>query len=259
MRPEERQKFILETAKDLGFVSMSEAAKALNVSLETVRRDINALAEKGQLKKARGGASPLKSIFRKDGDYSWRIRNFHQKKIIIGAEAAKLIKDNMFVAVSPGTSMEAMASMITDVKNVTFVINDIKIAEILLRKIEAEEIDGRILFIGGLMDGFSTKGTPVIDEIDKYHFDIAFVACTALSEAGASLFDIETSYYSQHLMKRSTYSVLLAESDKVNKESTHLISELSNFDRIIIDNGTAPSDGIMKALENAGTELVIVS
>lgn len=260
MRAEERQKFILETAKDLGFVSMSEAAKALNVSLETVRRDINKLAEKGQLKKARGGASPLKVMVRKDGDYLWRISNFHQEKIAIGAEAAGMIKDNMMVAFTPGASMEALVSSISNVKNVTFVTNSLKIAEILLHKIDLDEIQGRVLFIGGFMDGdcLSTKGTAATDEIDKCHFDIAFIACTALSEAGASLHDIELSFYSHHLMQRSTRSVLIAESDKVNKEANHLISELGDFDRIIIDNKIAPSEGIMKAIENSNTELVIV-
>ena len=151
MRPEDRQKYILDTAKKLGFVSISEAAKELHVSIETVRRDINKLAAEAHLKKERGGASPFKTPFRKDKSYLWRIRDNQQEKIAIGNEAANMIRDNTVVAFAPGASIEAMVSCISGVRGVTLVTNSLKVAEILLRKTAIGEIEGQVLFVGGVL------------------------------------------------------------------------------------------------------------
>ena len=69
MRPEERHQYILNTIKKKGFVSILDAAAALDVSDETIRRDINILNEKNLLKKVRGGASAIKLPYRKEKEY----------------------------------------------------------------------------------------------------------------------------------------------------------------------------------------------
>lgn len=259
MRPEERQSYILETAKEFGFVSISKLAKALQVSRETVRRDINLLAAKAQLRKIRGGAEPLKVPFRKDKKYMWRIRSNHQEKIAIGAEAAKLIRDGTVVALAPGASVEALAACITGVRDVTLVTNSLKITEILLQKVKQKEIHGQVHFIGGIMDAdnYFSKGTIATDEIDRYHFDLSFIACTAISEQGVSLYDVEECMFSRHLLNRSACSVLIAEREKIGKSSTYILAELSSFDRIITDNSAPIPESLLKALAEANTELNI--
>ncbi len=260
MRPEDRRKFILNTAKRFGFVSISEAAKELHVSIETVRRDINKLAAEALLKKERGGATPFKPPFRKDKSYLWRSRDNQQEKIAIGNEAANMIRGNTVVAFAPGTSIEAVASQISDVEGVTLVTNSLKIADILLRKTASGEIKGQVLFVGGVLDAvnYFTKGASATDEIDRFHFDLCFIACTALSEAGASLYDVEECFYARHLMQHSAHSVLIAEREKLGKVSTYIVSGLDGFDRIITDDGAAIPEEIHRALENTKTELTVV-
>ena len=51
MRSEERKQYIMKQAQENGFVSIPKTAASLGVSVETVRRDINTLCEKNQLKK----------------------------------------------------------------------------------------------------------------------------------------------------------------------------------------------------------------
>ena len=78
MRSEERQNYILKIAQENGFVSIEEASKALDVSIETVRRDINKLCGNGSLRKTRGGAVPIKLACRKDVEYLSRIKSNQQ-------------------------------------------------------------------------------------------------------------------------------------------------------------------------------------
>lgn len=259
MHQQKRLEYILNTANELGFVSISEAAKFLDVSIETVRRDINKLAQNAQLKKIRGGASPLKPKFRTDPEYQLRNHYKQYSKLSIGAEAAKLIRDNSVVAFAVGTSIEAVASSVYDVHGVTFVTSSLDVAAILLQKIKKGDIDGKVIFIGGILNAENrfAKGTAATDLIDKLHFNLAFVSCTAVNEDGAYLYDLEECNYDQHLMQRSATSVLIAEREKLGKASTHTIAKLGAFNALFTDNSEPIPKGLQNALEASNVKLTV--
>ena len=260
MRSEERQKFILKAANDSGFVSISDVAGKLEVSVETVRRDINKLCEVNLLRKSFGGAVPIKLALRKDNEYAWRKRHNLQEKMAIGAEAAKLIRSNSVVAFSSGSSIEALIPFIPQVHNVIFVTGSISVASSLIDRIEEGCFDGKLVLIGGeinLQDRFS-KGSMAIDEIDRYNFDLSFLSCSALSERGASLYGVDESIYAAHLMKHSTQTVLVAESTKVAKVSLYTYASITDFSKIIIGSTGDIPKAITDALEKSNTELTIV-
>lgn len=261
MRTEERQKYILTTAKADGFVSISRAAKYLSVSVETIRRDINKLCEENQLKKAHGGAVPVKVPMRKDADYLMRLQSNQQEKTAIGAEAALLIRDESVIALDCGVSIQAMLKHISGVQNVTFVTNAIPNATILLDKIESGEITGSVILIGGELDPNNrfTMGADVNEMLKRFHFDIAFISCTALSSDGASLYTLSECTYSAQMMTQATTSILLAESIKLGKNSVCTFARLTDFDRIITDSKNKIPPDIEKAIENSNTKLVIIN
>lgn len=259
-RSEERQKFILRVAKESGFVSISDIARRLDVSIETIRRDINKLCEGNQLKKVRGGASPTKLPIRKDTDYTLRIRHNQHEKLTIGMEAATLIRDGNVVALDCGVSVQSIAHCVSGLQNITFVTNSIPTASILLDKFATGEISGRVILIGGEMDVLNrfSKGASATDLIDKYYFDISFISCTALSIDEVSSYSLDECAYSKHLIERSALSVLIAESEKVGKNSVCGFAKLSDFDKIIVDDRIGMPPEFEKALEDSKTELVIV-
>ncbi len=261
MRTEERQKYILNVAKAEGFVSISRVAEHLNISVETVRRDINKLCDENQLKKAHGGAVPIKLPIRKDANYLMRLHLNQQEKIAIGAEAATMIRDGSVVALDCGVSIQVMAKCISGVQNVTFVTNSIPIAANLLDKLESGEITGRVILIGGEVESNNrfSMGAEVNRTLERYHFDVAFVSCTALSADGASSYTLSECAYSAQMMAQSTTSILLAESVKLGKNSVCAFARLTEFERIITDSKNEVPLDIEKALENSNTKLVIIN
>lgn len=56
-----------------GSVSIPETAKYFNVTVETIRRDVNALCSAKKLRKVHGGAVPLKHALRRDPNYASRV------------------------------------------------------------------------------------------------------------------------------------------------------------------------------------------
>ena len=261
MKSRERQKYILNTARDFGFVSISDAAKHLGTSIETVRRDINKLVELNYLMKKRGGAAPTKLSLRRDADYLERINTHKKERMSIGSVAASMIKSGSVVALDSGVSIQEVASAIRDVTDVTFVTNSLPTAAILLRKIDFREITGRVIMLGGEFDVSNkfTKGARLAEDISKYYFDIAFISCTSLSEDGASSFGLDECYYEEQLIKRSTVSVLVADSEKIGKNSLYTFASLSEFNHIIVDNKYKMPSNIKKVINETACELIVTS
>ena len=261
MRSDERQKYILSTAQLNGFVSISEAASALDVSIETIRRDINKLCGANKLKKTRGGASPTKLHFRKDGEYSVRICHNQKEKVCIGIEAASMIESGSIVALDCGVSIQYIASCVSGVSNVTFVTNSIPTAVILLKKLENKEISGRLIFIGGEIDAKNrfSKGTQSTDAVDSHYFDIAFISCTALSSECVASYSIDEAFFSKHLINRSAQTVLIAESEKIGKNSFSSFAKPTDFDYIIVDDKNPIPTELEAVLSGSNTELIIVN
>ena len=260
MRSEERQRYILQTANLEGFVSIADSAKALEVSIETVRRDINKMCEKKLLQKSRGGAAPIKHNFRKDIDYSLRVHHNKKERFAIGMAAASMIQNGSIVALDCGVSIQAIASCVTDVSNVTFVTNSLPTAYILLEKIENREIDAKLIFVGGEIDikNRFSKGASAIEIVDSFFFDLSFISCTAVSAGGVASYSIDEASFSKRLMSRSAESILIAESDKMGKNSFSSFADISDFERIISDDKIQLPADIEKKLRTSGTELVVV-
>lgn len=261
IRPEERQNYILEVAKEKGFASITDIAQNLDVSIETVRRDINKLCEDNIVKKVRGGAVPNKALCRKDVDFLLRVRSNQHAKLTIGMEAASLIRDGNVVALDAGASIQAIAQCISGVKNVTLITNSISTANILLDKFYKGEISGRIIFIGGEIDVKNrfSKGACATKAIMDYYFDISFVSCTAFSNDSVSSYNLDECSYSKQLIDCSSYPVLIAESDKFGKNSVCSFAKVKDFSKIITDNNHQIPDEFKKQCYDTNTELVIVS
>lgn len=261
MRKEERRKYILRKAQSDGFVSIPNSAEYLGVSVETVRRDITALEKEGILKKTHGGATPIKTPIRKDADYTRRLSLNQQEKNAIGSEAASMIRSGMVVALDCGVSIQAAARSISGVENVTLVTNSLPIADILTVKAASGELKGRIIFIGGEMDIMNrfAVGAAPIRELEKYHFDLAIVSCTAFSTDGASAYTLDEAAYSSALIKNSSASVLIAESVKAGKNSVCTFAGLNDFKRIITDDSHKLSGELERFITNTQTELIVVN
>ena len=259
-KAQQRHKYLTDTARDLGFVSISEAAEHLSVSRETVRRDVNKLVESGALLKVRGGATTAKPTMRRDAVYQKRASSNVDERLSLGKCAAEMITDGAIVGLDCGVCAMSVASAVQDVRGVTFVTNSLPTASILLNKIEHGTLDGRVIFLGGELDTLnrSTRGAMTVSELQKYYFDIAFISCTSINEDSVSSYTLDECFYSAELLRRSSVSVLLALSEKAWKSSLYSYASPTDFDRIIIDDTHKLPPALTEALAGRSTELIVV-
>ena len=261
MRSKQRNEYILQRALQDGFLSISDAAQAMNVSIETVRRDINKLNNDGLLRKVRGGAEPIEKPLRKDISRRIRLYENEEEKKRVGEIAAKMIRDNSIIGLDDGISIQVMVDTIYDVKNVTFITNSLPIATILSDKLFRKEITGRLIFIGGEIniENYHSYGALTLDALKAFNFDQVFLSCTALSAQGVSDYNTEEGFFSAYLAKHSLQSILLATKDKLGKKSVYKYAELTDFDFIVLDDPSSIPSDIKKAVKKSSTKLIYTS
>lgn len=261
MTTRERQTYLLKTAQKNGFVSIPKSAEKLGVSVETVRRDINALCESKQLKKTHGGATPIKSPFWKDVPFKQRVQQASPGKVAICRDASKMIRDGDIIALDCGATTEYLVSQLQGIHNVTFVVCSLRIATILCDKVNSGDISATVIMTGGQIFTGSHRSYTIsaLETVDQYHYDIMFASATGLTESGASTTSTNQAMYTQHLMQRSAKCVLVLESHKLGKHALIDFAKPVSFDRIITDDQTPFPSGLRETLEGSHVDVTVVS
>src|SRR4051794_24735513 len=101
MIKEKRIKKIQDYVLEHQSASLDELVKVFDVSKNTIRRDVQELVDRGELKKVYGGVS---SIHKKLESFQERsVRNQEQKELI-AKKAASFIEDGDFIFIDSGTT-----------------------------------------------------------------------------------------------------------------------------------------------------------
>ncbi len=237
MLTSERQRLIKEQALKLGEVSISELAKKYNVSIETIRRDINILSEKNLLKKVRGGAVPIQFAVREDA-YDIRYHKNQVGKSAIGTYIAEnLIEDNDSIAMSSGSTMEILAGSISR-RNLLIVTNSINIATILQNRIRQNLMSGEVIMLGGVVrsDEHYTGGTIAVEMLKKFTFNKAFLGVSAISGRDLMSSNIEEGIIMSTMIDHSRFCCVAADSSKLDVRSIYTFADLAAIDAVVTED-----------------------
>ncbi len=110
MLKKERQAFIIHKVNLHNKILSGDLSQEMNVSEDTIRRDLNELAELKKIIKVHGGA--LSKSFHNSFQHK-NIYSLEHKKII-AQKAATLIKDGMFVLTTGGTTIIELAKALPE-------------------------------------------------------------------------------------------------------------------------------------------------
>ena len=129
---------IIKLANQRSIVRVEELAKYFNVSLQTIRKDLNKLCSDGQLERVHGGAiipSHIENI-----KYEQRKKINLLGKQAIGRECAKKIPNEICLFMGIGTSTETAAKLLLEHKNLLIVTNNLNIANVLKNNTKSEVV-----------------------------------------------------------------------------------------------------------------------
>ena len=248
---EERYSKILEIVKEKTRASYDFLAKTLFVSESTIRRDIEAMSEKGMISKIHGGASIIEP---KTQDSSVYIREnkCQKEEKYISSIASKLIKEGMSIFLDASTSSSHIIPYLSNYNSITVVTNGIYTALQVINKTNCE-----IFLAGGqiLKKTNATYGPDVISFINNITCDIVFFSCKGLDNEGKIT---EANYLTKGvksaMIKNAKTKVLLIDSSKFNKRFMLTTCELKDIDYVITDK--RPSDEIIEICKKGNTILL---
>jgi DeoR/GlpR family transcriptional regulator of sugar metabolism len=249
MLKKERQAFILHQVNLHNKVLSSTLCQEINVSEDTIRRDLQELAEEGKVIKVHGGAlshSFSQVYFPSQNVYS------HSQKKLIAEKAASLIQNGMFVITSGGTTILELARTLPPNLKATFISGSIPA---VLEYMNHPNIN--VVLIGDKVSKNAkiTTGADAIAKIQQIRADICFLGINSIDiENGITDNDWDVVQIKKAMIESSRKVVCLTIAEKINTVQPIHVCPIKKVDMLITE--LHPSDPILKPYQDTGVQVL---
>ncbi|GAA4083812.1 DeoR/GlpR family DNA-binding transcription regulator [Nonomuraea soli] len=251
MYPEERQQEILRRAREAGRVDVVVLAEALEVTTETIRRDLTVLERAGVLRRVHGGAIPVERLGFEPG-LAVRDEVMTAEKERIAKAALAELPDDGSVIIDAGSTTGRLAQVLPADRELTVVVNSPPLASVL-----ATRGNLTVIMLGGRVRGrtLATVDDWALRPLADLHVDVAFMATNGCSIAnGLTTPDPAEAAIKRAMIAASERSVLLADHTKFGNTYFARFAALQEIDMVITDAGLDLT--LAAELSAAGLEVV---
>lgn len=230
-----RQRLILEHIREHGSVYVDQLAKQLQVTPQTIRRDLNRLYDHELVQRTRGGAV-IKNTVENLG-YGARKALMTAEKTEIARITSNIIPDNSSMFINLGTTTERVAEFLVDHDSILVITNNINVASVLwpIRNIQVMIAGGMIRQSDGGIVGRSTE-----EFIDSFKPDYAIIGCSAIDDSGEILdYDLREVRISQAIIRQAHVVLLVTDSMKLEQSAPVKVATLEDIDILVTDDGVS--------------------
>lgn len=253
MFPQERHEFIVGKAQAESRVDVTSLAGELDVTPETIRRDLTVLERQGFVRRVHGGAIAVEKL-RFEPNVSTRLRTLEAEKDRIGRRAALEIPESATVLLDAGTTTAVIARHLPTGGDLTVVTNSVSIAAQL-----EDRHDVSVFILGGRLRArtLAATGEWAIEALKGVHVDIAFMGTNGIS--------VTRGLTTPNQMEAATKTAMIASAERTVVVSDHSKFGVAHFarfantddiDLIVTDNDL--DEETAQDLELAGPRVVRV-
>ncbi|WP_152393831.1 DeoR/GlpR family DNA-binding transcription regulator [Paenibacillus guangzhouensis] len=257
----ERKTEILDRLHAYGKVNAAELARLLDVSMETIRRDLDVLEKEGYLTRVHGGAVKV-NFQRGEPPFVQRRQVRQEEKKIAAQRAAQMVKDGDTIVMGGGTTILEMAHCVRGVSKVTILTNSLPTANVLLDSLNQGLFHGNVIQLGGELntEQYSSGGTVCEKMLDLFSVNKAFISPGGISLAGLMEYTLEESSISAKMIQAAKETMIVIDSSKIGVEALCKFSTLEQIHAIVCDQ--EPPSSWKPYLDNidwitAGDEAVV--
>lgn len=249
MLKEERHKTILNEVALHNRVLLTDIAEALDVSIDTIRRDVKELDAENRLTKVHGGAISLGFI-----NNSARNSNIYkiEDKTAIAKKAIKLLKDNNVILIDGGTTCVELATQLPEQLSLTCFTLSLPVALELLKKPNVE-----VIFIGGQLskDAQISIGADAVHTLSNIKVDYGFIGTGYVDPVfGLTEFDYDIVQVKKAVINASKKTILLSISEKLNSQHRYKTCDIGTIDTIITELDA--NNLLLKSFKNQNIQLL---
>jgi len=229
MLKKERHDVIMRQINLHNRVLTSDLVDLLNVSEDTIRRDLQELSDLNQLSKVHGGAlsKSYQSTFDDSDIYA------REAKIIIAKKAISLIKDGMVIVTGGGTSIIELVKQLPETLQATFFTISPFVAIELAKYSKIE-----VILIGGKFSKSSqvTYGGHVTNQLSDINADLCLLGTSAIHpKDGLTDTDWEINQIKKTMLSASRHTAILCIAEKLNISLRLKVTPLTNISYLITE------------------------
>lgn len=250
--PARRRAEFLRYIASSGEATVTQLAETFGVSLDTVRRDLDRLADEGAVVRTHGGAVPAGELATADTPFDNRIQAGRGAKEAIGRAAAELINDRETLLINGGTTALAVLRALGGRRDLTIVTNNLRAP--------AEIPDGvarDIYLLGGNIrrSSWVTIGPVGFADSHGISADVAVIGVGGVSAtSGFSTTNLPEAQMMLAMINSSSRAIILADSSKFGRNAFAHICDLGTADILVTE--AEPEPELAAALSEADVRLI---
>ncbi len=228
----ERQAQILQAARSLGRVEVLSMATQMDVTPETVRRDLTVLERLGVLRRVHGGAMPVER-FGFEPNVAMRENQFSAEKDRVAKAALDELPDGGSIILDAGTTTVRLAGLLPTDRKFTVVTHSLPVASTL-----ASFVNINLHLLGGTVRGITLAavGDWALRSIADVSVDVAFLGINGITtRRGLTTPDLAEAQVKRALARAARRTVVLADHSKFGRTEFAQVLALDEVDTIITD------------------------
>ena len=255
MQVASRHDRILEILMRRGYAGIDELVASFDVTPQTIRRDLQDLADRGLLRRHHGGASVMSSTA--NIDYARRHIENAEEKARIAARALGLIAPGSSIFMTPGTTVDAAATALaaSPLTGLRVITNSTAAAQILGRNPQiAVHVSGGIW----QSNNHALSGPAAVEFVDRYRCDVLLTSVGAIDADGWLLeFRDEEAMVAKAMLANARRRILLADHSKFTRVATCKLARLEDMTTIVTDR--PPGSAMQKRIKSSKCELIVAA
>ncbi|MGL4205972.1 MAG: DeoR family transcriptional regulator [Aeromonadaceae bacterium] len=251
MKQAQRHQEIIELLSQCGFASTEELVAHFDVSPQTIRRDLNELAEQNKIQRHHGGASLPSSGLTQS--YNGGRESHWEEKQRIARVVASRIPDGASLFIGIGAAPEAVARALLDHRDLRIVTNNLNVASLLTAR-----DDFMVSIAGGEIrnrDG-AILGAVSHEHVKQFRMDFAILGVSGVDELGGLLTaDLQERHISRSMLELASRGYVIVEHWQFIRSGMVHLAQLAEIDTLFTDHPLpAP---VAELLLRQGVECVI--
>lgn len=248
MRRTEISIFILENQR----ASIKELAKHLNVSEETIRRDLNILHAQGNIIRVHGGA--MAPNVPGHGTFERRSIVQMKEKRRIAMAARNLFNPGESLMIDAGSTTNIFSEVMANCGPLNVITNSLQVA----RNFWQVGKGNKVVLLGGelLLDTAETLGDVAIQQLNQFSVDHALLTISGISKTGQVMrYRIDEVMIARAMVERAQNVTILADHTKIGKAVFMTICDISQVTNLVTDR--EPPAEFAKLLADVGTNIIV--
>ncbi|WP_327249931.1 DeoR/GlpR family DNA-binding transcription regulator [Streptomyces sp. NBC_01320] len=245
MSSDKRRHTALTVVRRDGAVAVSALAAELGVSVETVRRDLRALEERGLVRRTHGGAYPAESAGY-ETTLTSRATRFVPQKIRIAAAAAKMLGDAKTVFIDEGFTPQLVAAALPEERPLNVITSSLTTAGMICGRRNTQ-----VMLLGGRVRG-NTAATVdhwLTEMLAECVIDLAYVGANGISrEFGLTTPDPAVSHVKSQAMHSAKRRIFSGIHTKFGAVSFCRFAKVEDFEALITDTSLSRAEAQRYAL-----------